>query len=152
VVFLPGEKGAGNTKILAPALGEAHHFHVPCGEMPRAYTPDRFPSNEKSQAMQVLPIDLTSIIAVIMGISVVLIPVIGLTARFALKPVVEALARVFESRGMDESLQIMERRMSLMEAQVEMVAASMNRLEETATFDAQLRSGSDGARGQLPTP
>ena len=45
----------------------------------------------------VLPIDLTAIVAIVMGMLVVLIPVAGLTARFALKPVVEALARYRES-------------------------------------------------------
>ena len=102
--------------------------------------------------MQVLPIDLTSIIAVIMGISVVLIPVIGLTARFALKPVVEALSRVFEARGMDESVQIMERRIALLETQMETLDSSMNRLEDTARFDTQLRTGSAQAKEQLPAP
>ncbi len=102
--------------------------------------------------MQIMPIDLTAIIAVIMGISVVLIPVIGLTARFALKPVVEALSKVFESRGMDESLKITERRIALLESQMETLENSMNRLEDTASFDAQLRTGSDKAKGQLPAP
>ncbi|MCJ7629329.1 MAG: hypothetical protein MUO50_13200 [Longimicrobiales bacterium] len=102
--------------------------------------------------MQVMPIDLTAIISVIMGISIVLIPVIGLTARFALKPVVEALARVFESRGMNESMQIMERRMALMESQVEALGDTLKRLEDTSTFDAQLRAGSEGARDRLPAP
>ncbi len=102
--------------------------------------------------MQIMPIDLTAIIAVIMGISVVLIPVIGLTARFALKPVVEALSKVFESRGMDESLQITERRIALLESQMETLENSMNRLEDTASFDAQLRTDSDKAKGQLPAP
>ena len=92
--------------------------------------------------MQVQPINLTSVIAVIMGISVVLIPVIGLTARFALKPVVEALSKVFESRGTEESLQIMDRRIGLLEAQIEGMESSMNRLAEARHFDAQLRSGS----------
>ncbi len=102
--------------------------------------------------MQVMPVNLTSIIAVIMGISVVLIPVIGLTARFALKPVVEALSRVFESRGMDESFQIMERRMALMEAQLETLGSSMTRLEETARFDAQLRAGPENTQEEFPAP
>lgn len=102
--------------------------------------------------MQIMPIDLTAIISVIMGISIVLIPVIGLTARFALKPVVEALARVFESRGMNESMQIMERRMALMESQVEAMGGTMKRLEETSTFDAQLRAGSEDARDRLSAP
>ena len=102
--------------------------------------------------MQILPIDLTSIIAVIMGISVVLIPVIGLTARFALKPVVEALSRVFEARGMNESFQILERRIALMETQMEMLGDSMKRLEETAGFYAQLQAGSEDARDRLSKP
>ena len=102
--------------------------------------------------MPVEPINLTSIIAVIMGISVVLIPVIGLTARFALKPVVEALSKVFESRELSESYQIMERRMGLMEAQIEAMESSMKRLADTAHFDAQLRAGSEDPDDQLPSP
>ena len=109
-------------------------------------------SLDQVENMQIMPIDLTAIIAVIMGISVVLIPVIGLTARFALKPVVEALSKVFESRGMNESLQITERRIALLESQIESLENSMNRLEDTASFDAQLRIGSDKAKGQLPPP
>ncbi len=93
--------------------------------------------------MPVEPINLTSIIAVIMGISVVLIPVIGLTARFALKPTVEALSRVFESRGTDESVQILERRVALLETQVEVMESSMHRVQEAARFDAQLKAGPD---------
>ncbi len=135
-------------KILAPASGDTHHFHVRHRETGSA----GFVLREENHAMEVMPIDLTAIISVIMGISIVLIPVIGLTARFALKPVVEALARVFESRGMNESMQIMERRMALMEAQVEAMGGTMKRLEETSTFDAQLRTGSEGARDRLPAP
>jgi len=102
--------------------------------------------------MEVLPIDLTQVVAVVMGISIVLIPVIGLTARFALKPVVEALSNVLQTRGMDESLQIVERRLALMETQMEGLEASMRRLEEASNFDAQLRSGPEGARDRLPSP
>ncbi len=102
--------------------------------------------------MQIMPIDLTSIIAVIMGISIVLIPVIGLTARFAFKPIVEALSKLFEGRGMNESYQIMERRIGLLETQMEALDGSMKRLEETARFDSQLKSGSEPEKGQLPKP
>lgn len=96
--------------------------------------------------MQIEPINLTSVIAVIMGISVVLIPIIGVTARFALKPVVEALSKVFESRGTEESLQIMERRIALLEAQIEGMESSLSRLDEASRFDAQLRAGSADAK------
>jgi len=102
--------------------------------------------------MQIEPINLTSVIAVIMAISVVLIPVIGLTARFALKPVVEALSKVFEARGMDEALQITERRIALLETQMENLETSMTRVEEVTRFDAQLRPGSSEKKEQRPAP
>lgn len=93
--------------------------------------------------MEVLPINLTSLAAVIMGISVVLIPVIGVTARFALKPLVEALGRGFEHKGLDETVQILERRMALMEQQMESMDGSVRRLADAAEFDRALGSGPD---------
>jgi len=41
--------------------------------------------------METLPIDLTELVAAIMGSLLVLIPVLGLAVRFAAKPLVEAL-------------------------------------------------------------
>jgi hypothetical protein len=102
--------------------------------------------------MPVEPINLTSVIAVIMGISVVLVPVIGLTARFALKPAVETLTKLVETRGTEESVQILERRIGLLETHLETLESSVHRLEETVRFDAQLRGKSTEATGQLPTP
>jgi hypothetical protein len=49
--------------------------------------------------MEVMPIELTGLIGTIGGILIVLIPVAGLTARFALKPIVEAITRVREVQG-----------------------------------------------------
>lgn len=102
--------------------------------------------------MQIEPVNLVAVIGTIMGISIVLIPVIGLTARFALKPVVEALAKVFEGRATDESIQILERRMGLLEAQIESMENTVNRLADAAEFDARLREGSESTTGQLPSP
>lgn len=92
--------------------------------------------------MQLLPIDLTAIVAIIMGMLVVLIPVAGLTARFALKPLVESLARVWEHKGTEENLAIAERRIALLEQQIEGLEGSVRQLEETHAFDRQLRAGS----------
>ena len=64
-------------------------------------------------AQEILPIDLTALLAVFMGISILLIPVLGITARFALKPTVEALSRFFNKKGNDEAVSILERRMAL---------------------------------------
>ncbi len=87
------------------------------------------------------PINLTEIIAVIMGISVVLIPVIGITARFALKPTVDAFSRLFEGRGANESISILERRMALMESQMESIESNVKRLVDVTDFHQQLESG-----------
>lgn len=99
----------------------------------------------------VAPIDLVSLIATIMGISIVLIPVMGLTARFALKPVVEAFANLFEARSVEESVRILERRMSLMESQIESIDNSVNRLLEVSEFHAKLSAGSRSGDGDGET-
>lgn len=97
--------------------------------------------------MQVMPVDLTALIASVMGISIVLIPVIGLTARFALKPTVEALGRFFESKGAEDSLRLVERRLDLMEQHMELLQNSMDRIADAAEFDAKLqRGGADTPR------
>lgn len=90
--------------------------------------------------MQILPIDLTALVATILGISIVLVPVIGLTARFALHPVADALSRLFESRNADESLQILERRLELQEQQIDALTNAVRSLSEGREFDRQLAS------------
>ncbi len=89
-------------------------------------------------AQEILPIDLTALLAVFMGISIVLIPVLGITARFALTPTVEALSRFFNKKGSDEAVSILERRMALIGQQVESIDTNVQRLVETAEFDRNL--------------
>ena len=91
--------------------------------------------------MQILPVDLTAIIAVIMGVSIVLVPVIGLTARFALKPLVESMGHFFQGKGVEENVKILERRMALLEQQLDSMDASLRRLAEVAEFNDELRGG-----------
>ncbi len=86
-------------------------------------------------------IDLVALVAVIMGVSVVLVPVIGLTARFALKPTVEALSKFFDSRNSQDMVALMERRMLLLEQQMDMVESTVARVAEGHDFDRQLKSG-----------
>ena len=93
--------------------------------------------------MQIAPIDLTSLVATIMGISIVLIPVIGITARFALKPTVEALSKFLHTKELDESVNILERRMALMESQLESIEGSVRRLAEVSEFHHALKKGDE---------
>ncbi len=102
--------------------------------------------------MQILPIDLTSIVATVMGISIVLIPVMGLTARFALKPLVDSLARGWEHKGLEENLAMSERRIALLEHQVEHLEGSVRHLEEAQAFDRQLGAGTAAEEGARSLP
>ena len=95
--------------------------------------------------MEVLPVDVVGLVAVIMGISVVLIPIVGLTARYAIKPVVSVMDRYLHGRDTEESVQIVERRLALLEQQIDDVQGSLRRLIEVSEFDAQLRAGKSDA-------
>lgn len=90
--------------------------------------------------MQILPIDVTALVSVILGISIVLVPVIGATARFALKPVVEALAKVFEARDSEETLRILERRVELQDQEISMLSQTVRNLIDGREFERRLEA------------
>lgn len=90
--------------------------------------------------MPIQPVDLTALISAILGISIVLVPVIGLTARFALNPTVTALAKLFESRGADETMRILERRIELQEQEIPALHSAVRGLTEASEFERQLAS------------
>ena len=69
-----------------------------------------------------LPIDLTAIVAIMMGSLMFLIPIAGLTARYALKPIVESIARLRDSGSRDEAIALLERRLALVEQEVQSVS------------------------------
>jgi len=98
----------------------------------------------------ILPVDLTALLAVFMGTSIVLIPIIGLTARFALKPTVEALSKFFEKKGGDEAVLILERQMALIEHQLESIESNVQRLAETAEFDRKMGAAPQGQASLAP--
>jgi hypothetical protein len=83
---------------------------------------------------------LVPLAAVIMGTLIILIPVAGLTARFAIKPIVEAVARLRES-GNSRELSILEQRVALLEQQLQNVESSVDRIAAGREFDRQLGSG-----------
>lgn len=93
--------------------------------------------------MQILPIDVTALVATVLGISIVLIPVLGVTARFALHPTVEALSKLFDKRSSDETLRILERRLELQEQEIAMLAQTVRSLGEARDFDRALEASFD---------
>ncbi|HYW09857.1 MAG TPA: hypothetical protein VE913_23030 [Longimicrobium sp.] len=84
---------------------------------------------------------LTTLIAVTLGTLIPLVFVTGITARIALKPVVESFIRLKESRGGDEKVALMEQRLALLEEHLHSIDRSVGALHEEADFRRQLDSG-----------
>ena len=88
--------------------------------------------------MQILPIDVTSLVAVVLGISIVLVPVIGLTARYALSPTVQALVKLFDTKSTEEAVRILERRVELQEQEIALLTQTVHALSDARDFDRRL--------------
>ena len=84
--------------------------------------------------------ELIGLSAVIMGGLAILIPVAGITARIALRPIVEAMARYREIKGEEVQVNLLERRMTLMEEQLHGMDRSLRLLVEDADFRRRLES------------
>jgi len=85
--------------------------------------------------------ELTDLVAVTLGILIVLIPVVGLTARFALKPIVDAFARVKEIQGQEQKVALMEQRIALLEEHLHSIDRNVGALQEASDFRRKLESG-----------
>lgn len=73
----------------------------------------------------------------IIGLAI-LIPIVGFTARFALKPIADAMVRM---RGATEPQQMLEQRMGRLEAEVNQLAdlrVSVERLADELEFSRKL--------------
>lgn len=102
--------------------------------------------------MQILPVDLVALVATVLGISIVLIPVLGVTARFALHPTVEALSKLFDTRSRDESIRILERRLELQEQEIALLAQTVRGLAEGHEFERALREGNESSTRAIEGP
>jgi hypothetical protein len=85
-----------------------------------------------------LPIDLNALAGIAVGGLFLLIPVAGFTARFAFKPLVEALVRLKEAQGTNPGTHLLEQRVALLEQQLQSIETSVDRLVEKKEFDRQL--------------
>ncbi len=86
---------------------------------------------------------LIPIIGTAGGILLVLIPVAGLTARFAVKPIVESIARLKEMQGGGSSSEIrqLDQRLTMLEQQMQTMESNVRHLTEARDFDRQLSAG-----------
>lgn len=83
-------------------------------------------------------------LAILMSGLVVLIPVAGLTLRFALKPMVDSIARLLEVRNGAASgaasVELVDKRVQLLEQELHAVRAEMQSLTDRTDFYERLAS------------
>ncbi len=79
---------------------------------------------------------LIPILAIVFAGLLLLIPVAGITLRFALKPSLEAFARMRELQGQGQELRILEQRLALLEEKVN--SAAFTRVLDESEFRRQL--------------
>ena len=85
--------------------------------------------------------EIVPIIAVAGTFLVVLIPVAGLTARFALKPLIESVTAALRARqGGDVAG--MERRVAQLEQELATMRGQLQQVADGAAFDRSLTGGS----------
>lgn len=83
-------------------------------------------------------------------VGVLVIPALGFTARFALKPIVEAIIRLKEAFPAAAIAPQQEQRLASLEAELHQVHALLERVLERREFDAQLSGTADRAPARLP--
>ena len=90
---------------------------------------------------------LIPIIAILVGGTAFIIPVVGFTVRFALKPLIESWSKLREGSAADERMILMERRVSMLEEQVQTLERDNLRLVEEADFRMQLGTPAPSSGG-----
>lgn len=93
--------------------------------------------------------DYTAIVGIVMGSLMFLIPIAGFTARFAMKPIVDSIAKLRDSSARGEAIQLIERRLALLEQEVQSmtnIKEEVARLVDELEFQRKLGAPKAGAR------
>jgi hypothetical protein len=91
------------------------------------------------QTPQILPIDVTGVVTVIMGSLVILIPIAGITLRLAIKPIAEAMTKIREGQRADREMGLLQQRVDLLEQHLAGMESELHRLREVQEFHARLK-------------
>ena len=84
--------------------------------------------------------DIVGIIAMFL---IVFVPVAGITARIAFKPLIDALAKAIQARQGNEAMQLMERRLALLEQELQSVRGEVHQLSDERDFYRKLAAESE---------
>jgi hypothetical protein len=92
--------------------------------------------------------DPVALLAVSGVILIVLIPIAGLTARFALKPLIESITDAMRVRQGGDA-QGMERRVALLEQELATLRGEMKKVADGAAFDRSLAESAPSERPRI---
>lgn len=81
---------------------------------------------------------IAAVLAVIFGGITILVPVLALTIRFALRPVIDSWARLKQSPETEQERALVARRLDLLEAELQHVQHSVREVAEAEEFRRQL--------------
>lgn len=83
---------------------------------------------------------LIPITGIVFGSLMFLIPIAGITARFALKPIMEAIAkaREIQAGGTGRELAVLEQRVALLEQQYQQLESSVKHISDVKEFEKRL--------------
>ena len=73
------------------------------------------------------------VFALITGV-VILVPLAGLTLRFALKPIVDSVARLMEVRNGTAAVDLVDKRVALLEQEVQYLRSELRQLSDRTDF------------------
>jgi hypothetical protein len=97
---------------------------------------------------------LAPLIAFLVVAFVVSIPIIALSIRFAAKPLVDAMVRLREVQGRahssEETMLLHDRRMNLLESELQHITSTLDRLAEAERFRARLEAPRVAEERALP--
>ncbi len=78
------------------------------------------------------------ILILLIGGTAILLPLFGLTVRFALKPIVDSVIKIMEARRTNAEMELLERRVTLLEQELNGTQHDLQRLIEKDEFDRRL--------------
>jgi hypothetical protein len=80
---------------------------------------------------------------------IILVPVAGLTLRFALKPMVDSIARLLEVRNGANAVDLVDKRVALVEQEVQLLRGEMRHLLERNDFYDRLLDPREHPRASI---
>ena len=82
---------------------------------------------------------MTGMLAVLLGGIVVLVPVLGLTVRYALRPMIESWVKMKTNPTLESQNELLARQVALLEAEVQHLQGTVQGLVEGQDFQRALQ-------------